>query len=65
MFFAFEVMDHVLRGHAATNQLERDFAMQFPILREINFAHAAAADEGDDLVIADGLAGAECAFAHE
>src|SRR5206468_3666903 len=65
MLFAFEVTNNVFRVEAAANELERDSAIQLPILREINFAHAAAADERDNLVVANDLAGAECALAEE
>ena len=65
MLFAFEVTNNVFRVEAAANELERDFAIQLPILREINFAHAAAADERDNLVVANDLAGAQCALAEE
>src|SRR5438132_3259636 len=65
MLFAFEVTNNVFRVEAAANELERDFAIQLPILREINFAHAAAADERDNLIVANDLAGAECALAEE
>src|SRR5947208_5774979 len=65
MLFAFEVTNNVFRVQAAANELERDSAIQLPILREINFAHAAAADERDNLVVANDLAGAQCALANE
>jgi hypothetical protein len=39
--------------------------MQFSILREINFTHAAAADERDNFVSTNCLPGTKCAFAHE
>src|SRR6266853_1631395 len=45
MLFAFEVAQHVFRVQAAANELDRDSAIQLPILREINFAHSAATDE--------------------
>src|ERR1043166_1056441 len=42
--------------HPVPDELERDPTVQLSILREINFAHPAAADQRNDLVIADDLA---------
>ncbi len=65
MLFAFEVTNNVFRVQAAANELEGDFAIQLPILREVNVAHAAAANKRDDVVVGNGLTGAECALAEE
>src|SRR2546428_2813528 len=65
MFFALEVTDDVVRIHAAANKLECDLAMQLSIFRQINFAHAAAPDERDNLVFANSLTGTVCALADE
>ena len=63
--FVLEAAKNVVRIHAAANKLERDFAMQLSILREINFAHSAAADERQNFVIANCLSGVKCAIADE
>ena len=64
--FVFEVAKDVVCVHAATNELERGFAIQFSIVREINFAHSAAADERQNFVIADYLTGVvRATLAHE
>ncbi len=64
--FALEVTNDIVRVHSTANELERGFAMQLSILREINFAHSATADERQNFVITNYLSGPVGAgIAHE
>src|SRR5207237_8122242 len=53
---------NMVRIHAAPDELERDASLQLSILREVNLAHSAFADEGNDFVIANHLSGGESAL---
>ena len=50
---ATEAVDGELRGQ----EFQRDFASEREVLREIHQAHAAAAEQRLDAIVADGLAG--------
>src|SRR5437899_625812 len=53
-------------GERQWQEFQRDFAAELVVLGQIDFAHAALAEQGNDFVVADALTGGKlCLFVHE